>query len=90
MDSAGWCVAWLQLFEHDDAKTIWFNASQSGLDRVGPTVGSRLWSTLTTYHLAELRATEPESPREVLLFGLLGMLIEQILSLDDYWPDEFE
>jgi hypothetical protein len=42
-------VAWLQLLEHNDAKTIWINASQGGLDRVGPTVGSRLWSTLTTY-----------------------------------------
>lgn len=90
MDSAGWCVAWLQLLEHNDAKTIWFNASQGGLDRVGPTVGSHLWSTLSTYYLDELNATKPEAPREVLLFALLGMLIEQILSLDDYWPDEFE
>jgi len=89
MDSAAWCVAWLGLLEHDDAKTIWFNASQAGLDRVSPTIGSRLWSTLSTYYLRELCAAESESPREVLLFGLLGMLIEQILSLDDYWPDEF-
>jgi hypothetical protein len=90
MDSAGWCVAWLQMFEHNDAKTIWFNASRGGLDRVRPTVGSRLWSTLTTYYLQELATTEPESPQEVLLFAVLGMLIEEILSLDDYWPEDFE
>jgi hypothetical protein len=90
MDSAGWCVAWLQLLEHDDPKTIWFNASQGGLDRVKPTVGSRLWSTLIDYYLGELAAPEPESPREVLLFAVVGMLIEEILSLDDYWPEEFE
>jgi hypothetical protein len=87
MDAAGHCVAWLELFGHDDARAIWFNAWRGGLDRVGPSVGSHLWATLTSYYLKELAETEPEAPREVLLFALLGMLIEEILSLDEYWPE---
>jgi hypothetical protein len=90
IESAGWCATWLDRLEFDDASTIWINGSLSGLDRVGPRVGSRLWPTLADYYLSELGRAKPEAPRETLLFALLAMLIEQILSLDDYWPEEFD
>lgn len=86
LEAAGWCTVWLARLEFDDPKTLWFNASQTGLDRVGPTVGSEFWQVLVDYYLSQL---ESDRPRELVLFALLAMLIEQVLSIDDYVPEEW-
>jgi hypothetical protein len=87
MEAAAICVGWLEKLGIDDARTIGFNSSMSGLDRLraGPT--SRMWQAFTNYYVNELDRDQPEAARETLLFGLLAILIEEIWSLDEYWPE---
>jgi hypothetical protein len=51
-------------------------------------VGTRQWAAVTGYYVEELARRSPELPRETLLFGLTGVLIEEILALDEYWPED--
>ena len=90
MQAAGVCVAWLHRLGFDDPKAIRFNTSFGGMDRVRSTCGSRQWEALTGYLLGEIERDDPEIAREMLLFDLTALLIEEILRLDNYWPEPWE
>ncbi len=90
MSAAALCVAWLGGMGIKSANAIYSNVAMTGLDRLRPSIGSRLWGALTGYYVEELGRESPELPRETLLFGLTGILIEEIWSLDEYWPEPDE
>jgi Restriction endonuclease len=90
MQAAGLCVAWLHRLGFDDPKAIRFNTSSGGMDRVRSTFGSRQWQALTGYLVGELERDDPEIARELLIFDLTAILIEEILRLDNYWPEPWE
>jgi hypothetical protein len=90
MSAAALCVAWLGGMGIKGANAIHSNVAMTGLDRLRPSIGSRLWGALTGYYVEELGRESPELPRETLLFGLTGILIEEIWSLDEYWPEPDE
>lgn len=88
METLALCVAWLAAIGYESADTIAGNIAMAGTDRLRPTVGSRLWATLTGYYVDELQRESPEQLREMLLFGLGGLLVEEIWRLDEYWPED--
>lgn len=90
MVAASLCVAWLARLGFEDANAIRSNIAMTGLDRLRPRIGSRLWIFLTRYYTEELSGEVPEMPLDTLLAGLTGMLIEEIWGLDEYWPEPDE
>lgn len=90
MKAAALCVAWLAHLGFEEANTILLNGATTGLDRLRPTVGTRLWLTLANYFVDELGRESPEMSRETLLFSLTCMLVEEIWRLDEYWPEPDE
>jgi hypothetical protein len=90
MSAAAICVAWLGGLGIKEANAIYSNVAMTGLDRLRPSIGSRLWGALSGYYVEELERESPELPRETLLFGLTGILIEEVWGIDEYWPEPDE
>ena len=90
MEIAAVCVAWLEKMGVEEAETIYFNGAASGTDRLRIGPGSRLWKILAGYYSEELASDQPEVSKEILLFALTTLLVEEIWSLDEYWPEPDE
>lgn len=90
MAIAATCVAWLETLGFEDPETIQLNAALSGMDRLRLSPGSRLWRVLADYYCEELARERPEVSHDSMLFALASMLIEEIWSLDEYWPEPEE
>jgi len=90
MEIAAICVAWLRRLGFDEADTIYVNGILSGMDRVRVSPSSKLWRLLTRYYGEELASDEPEVSKDQMLFALTTLLIEEIWSLDEYWPEPDE
>lgn len=90
MEIAATCVAWLEGMGFEEADTIYVNGILSGMDRMRVSPGSKLWKLLTKYYGEELASTQPEVGKDQMLFALTTLLIEEIWSLDEYWPEPDE
>jgi restriction endonuclease len=87
MHVAATCAAWLADLGFEKADGIQVNATLSGMDRVRMFPGSKLWKALTDYYASELASDGPEMDKELVLFALMALLVEEIWSLDEYTPD---
>ncbi|MBN8867166.1 MAG: restriction endonuclease [Solirubrobacterales bacterium] len=87
----GILAAWLADLGVDDPSTILTHQNLSGLEKLDPVVGSKLWTLLADYYVDELpKDKEPDVFEMKNLFSLSTLVVEGIVRIDDYVPDDWE
>jgi len=87
----GILAAWLADLGVDDPSTILTNQSLSGLEKLDPPIGSKLWTLLADHFVDELpKDKEPDVFDMKNLFSLSALVVEGIVRIDEYVPDEWE